>query len=75
MDIFWTLQASFLSFILCAEAFMWLMYRRRTFALRFPREADGSQIKLFTYGRMRYIILGHTAFMMAVCTFTLFWLW
>lgn len=75
MTLFWTLLAFFLSLILCAEAFMWLMYRRRTSALRFPREADGSQIKLFTYGRMRYLILIHTAFMMAVCTFALLWLW
>jgi hypothetical protein len=54
---------------------MWLMYRSRTFQLRFPREADASQIKLFTYGRMRYIIAIHTAFLMVVCALTLLWLW
>jgi len=75
MTLFWSLLAFFLSLIIIAEGAMWLMYRRRTSALRFPREADGSQIRIFTYGRMRYIILIHTAFMIIVCTFILFWLW
>ena len=75
MTLLWTLLAFFLSLILFSEGAMWLMYRRRTSALRFPREADGSQIRIFTYGRMRYIILIHTVFMITVCTFTLLWLW
>jgi len=75
MTLFLSLLAIFLAFIAVAEGSMWLMYRRRTSELRFPREADASQIKIFTYGRMRYIILVHTAFMMAVCALTLLWLW
>lgn len=75
MTVILTLLAAFLLSIAIAEGSMWLMYRSRTSALRFPRGADGSQLRLFTYGRMRYIIAMHTAFMMIVCAFTLIWLW
>lgn len=75
MTLQWSLLAFYLLLIGTAEGLMWLMYRRRTSSMRFPREADESHIRLFTYGRMRYIIAIHTAVLMAVCLLTLTWLW
>jgi len=75
MALMLSLLAFLLAFIALAEGLMWVMYRKRTSSMRFPREADYSHIRLFTYGRMRYIIAIHTAAMMAICTATLLFLW
>lgn len=71
----WSLLAFTLLFVIIAEGLMWTMYRHRTSAMRFPRAADESHIRLFTYGRMRYIIAIHTLMMMVVCILAILWLW
>ena len=47
------------------EAAMWMLYRRRAEGLQFPPEADASQLRFFTAGRIRACAAAHAVFLLA----------
>lgn len=57
------------------ELALWLMFKRRTHGLDFPRDADVSHLRFFTLNRIRFCAVLHSAFLLAVLHLSLFYVW
>lgn len=71
----WAVIGLLLLLISVIEGGAWLLFHRKVEGLNFPRECDASFFGFFTLTRMRLMTILHAAFLFAVCTVSLLFLW
>jgi hypothetical protein len=60
--------------ILAVEFFLWKLFCGKIVGVMFPHETDRSSLSFFTMGRLRFLALTHTIFLLVSCLGAIYFL-